>query len=164
MKKSTKSKTPAAPQATKAPAKKAVAKKAAAPATVAPAQKKAVTKKAAAPVAKPTPAPAPVKKPAAKKAPAKKKTAPVAVATTTTIVVKVDVGFGNALFLRGDGPGLSWDTGLPMVCVADDEWSATLTGGSGSILCKVLINDETWSTGEDFLVEAGTTPVLTPTF
>src|SRR5688572_5617630 len=29
----------------------------------------------------------------------------------TTITARVDVGFGNALFLRGEGAGLSWNKG-----------------------------------------------------
>jgi hypothetical protein len=29
----------------------------------------------------------------------------------TTIEAKIDVGFGNNLFVRGEGPGLSWEKG-----------------------------------------------------
>src|SRR5580698_9592233 len=38
------------------------------------------------------------------------------------IVAHVNVGWGNAIYVRGDGGGLSWDVGVPMVCVADDQW------------------------------------------
>lgn len=113
-----------------------------------------------------TPAPAKKTKLAAPKkapaAPAVKKTAPKAI--TTTISAQLDVGFGNTLYLRGDGPGLSWDKGVVMDCVADDRWSLVLSESSRPILFKFLINDETWCAGEDYLVKPGTTTEFTPVF
>ncbi len=82
----------------------------------------------------------------------------------TTISANIDVGFGNALYLRGEGPGLSWDKGVRMECVADDRWSLALGESARPFVFKFLINDETWSAGPDFTVSAGTTVTLTPTF
>jgi len=112
-----------------------------------------------------TPAPAKKSKPAAPKrpaVPAVKKTAPKAI--TTTISAQLDVGFGNTLYLRGEGPGLSWDKGVAMDCVADDRWSLVLTESARPILCKFLLNDETWCAGEDYLVKPGSSEVFTPVF
>lgn len=149
---------------TPAPATKAV------PAVKSTAKKSAAVKKEVAPVAAVKPVAKPVAtKPAAKPAaPAAKAKAPKpeskSVAVATTIVAAVDVGFGNSLLLRGEGPGLSWDAGVPMQCVADDRWSITLPETGKPVICKFLINDSTWSAGEDYTVLPGSSVVITPVF
>lgn len=128
------------------------------------------TKKTPAPAAVETkPAKAPAKSPA--KAPAKKAAAPARskpVATpeapATVISARVDVGFGNHLYLRGEGPGLSWDHGIAMDCIAADGWAATLKGAIAPVVFKVLINDLTWCTGNDYVVEPGQSVTVSPTF
>jgi hypothetical protein len=82
----------------------------------------------------------------------------------TTITARIDVGFGNALYIRGEGPGLSWDKGVLMSCVGADSWQWTVTEAARPIAFKLLVNDLTWSTGPDFTVAAGTTTALTPEF
>jgi hypothetical protein len=116
---------------------------------------------------KPSSTPAPAKKsaPAARKAPvapAVKKTAPKAV--VTTISAQIDVGFGNLLYVRGEGPGLSWDRGVLMECIGDDRWSIAIRESARPIVCKFLVNDQVWSTGEDFIAKAGAASVFTPLF
>jgi hypothetical protein len=108
------------------------------------------------PVAMLAPSPAPVAK-----------TAPAAVAkkaVKTTITARVDVGFGNALFLRGEGPGLSWEKGLAMTNVGADLWQVTLEQSARSYAFKFLVNDTTWSAGPDFTAACGTSVTLTPEF
>jgi hypothetical protein len=95
--------------------------------------------------------------------------APVAVkaevpAVVTTIVAKVDVGFGNALFLRGTGPDLSWDKGIEMLNTGSDEWMWTTTKASEDFFAKVLINDVIWSGDPDTMVKAGEKTVIVATF
>lgn len=165
MKKST-----AKPAAAKTPAPATKAE----PAVKSTAKKSAAVKKEAAPAPVAKPAGKTVAKPAVKPAaPAAKAKAPKtaapkpkskSVAVTTTIVAAVDVGFGNSLLLRGEGPGLSWDVGVPMACVADDRWSITLPESGQPIICKFLINDGAWSAGEDYTVLPGSSVVLSPTF
>lgn len=125
-----------------------------------------------------TPAPVPAKKvtsPVKAKAPAKPKAAkaPAAAPTVkttppmpllTTITAEIDIGFGNTLWLRGDGPGLSWETGLIMDCVADDKWSVTLTDAGAPVVFKFLVNDLSWSAGDDYVVKPGASVSLKPTF
>ncbi len=139
---------------------------------------KAVAKPVAKPVAARVPAPvvapvvsAPVAKPVAKvaaKAPkataSSPKEKPAAMPVTTTIVAVVDVGFGNHLTLRGDGPGLSWDVGVPLECAADDRWLITFPESGQPIICKFLINDSVWCGGEDYTVLPGASVVLSPAF
>lgn len=122
------------------PAKK-VTKKVTAKKTTA---KKEVVKKAA------------VKKTAANKASAKK--------TVTTIVVKYDVGLGNNIALRGDGPELSWETGTIMENTDADTWQWTSSSVKTAFEVKFLINDTEWSQGENFAVKPGTTSGFSPSF
>jgi hypothetical protein len=155
MKKSTKSEKPAAPQV-KPVAKKSVESSPVKKTVVAP--KKVATPKKAAPATA-------VSAPALAVA----SLTPVATTTpvtagTTTIVAKVDVGFGNNLFIRGEGPGLSWDRGVLMTCSADDQWTFSISGATRPVVFKFLLNDMTWSGGEDFSVDAGSTVVLSPAF
>lgn len=107
-------------------------------------------------------------KPAVKKtvkatAPAAKAVAPKAVATT--IIANIDVGFGRSLYLRGEGPGLSWDKGLPMDCAGADLWQIAIPGESAQpILFKILIDDSVWCAGSDFSVATGETVTVAPVF
>jgi hypothetical protein len=82
----------------------------------------------------------------------------------TTIVAAVDVGFGNALTLRGEGAGLSWDTGLALACTAADRWTIKLPAAATPLVFKFLINDSVWSGGENFTLAAGADAVFSPVF
>lgn len=107
-----------------------------------------------APTPAPTPAPAP--KPVVK--------AVATVPVVTTISARVDVGFGNALYIRGEGPGLSWDKGVRMECVGADLWQIVLAESARSFTFKLLVNDLSWSAGPDFSAACGTSVTLTPEF
>ena len=119
----------------KAPAKKTVAKKA-------PAKK--VAKKAA-------------KKSAAKKAVASKR-------SKTVVDALIDVGFGNLLYIRGDAPGLSWETGVPMDCGGPEAWSISMSDVNSSFEYKVLINDIHWESGSNNTAKPGSTTSTSPSF
>jgi hypothetical protein len=110
-------------------------------------------------------------KPAVKAAPAKKTSAPAkkkpAVTTeppATFISAKIDIGFGNHLYIRGTGPGLSWNHGLAMDCVGAGLWTVTVKHATAPVTFKVLVNDLSWSTGEDFAVEPGQSVTVVPSF
>lgn len=120
--------------------------------------KKTTTTAPAKPAARKTAAPAKAT------APAKKKTAALSESPATFISAKVDVGFGNHLYLRGTGPGLSWDHGIAMDCVAADIWTASLKHVKEPVVFKLLVNDVVWSTGNDYLVEPGQSVTVTPSF
>jgi hypothetical protein len=137
--KKTKPKAASAP----APAPKAAAKRA---------PKSAAKKKTPATVA-------PVVKPSA---PAVKPGAPAPVVTVVT--AHIDIGFGNTLYLRGQGSGLSWDRGIPLECADDNIWTITLPETALPIICKLLVNDLTWSAGSDYVVQPGSTVTIEPTF
>ena len=84
-------------------------------------------------------------------------------ATPVTIVAKYDAGWGNSLTLRGEGPGLSWNTGAPMCCVNGAEW-VWVAPAPGTVVFKVLYNDIAWSLGEDSIAGPGETATVSPKF
>jgi hypothetical protein len=130
---------------------------------VVPAAKVAVAPKPAGKVA-PKGSKPPVKKAPAKRAPAPKVEPVAPTAVLTTITAKIDIGFGNALYLRGEGAGLSWDRGTQMNCVNDDTWMLELGESVRPVIYKFLVNDLTWSAGEDYVVPAGTSVTVVPAF
>jgi hypothetical protein len=81
-----------------------------------------------------------------------------------TITAKVDVGFGNALFIRGEGAGLSWNKGTPLDCASSDTWSIVLPSVEKPLAFKLLRNDEAWSAGDDYHAAPGDTVTVTPAF
>jgi hypothetical protein len=85
-------------------------------------------------------------------------------AAGVTITAKVDVGFGNALFLRGSGAGLNWSKGTPLACVSSDTWRIVLPGADSPFAFKFVLNDTAWSTGKDYLAGPGDTVTVTPAF
>lgn len=136
---------------------------------------KKTTKKTAAPIvpAKKTAAPAkqtalPLKKSAApaKKsaAPAKKKPAVNSEPPATFISANIDIGFGNHLYIRGEGPGLTWEHGVAMDCVGANLWTTTVKNAAAPVVFKLLVNDLSWSVGNDFIAEPGQSLTVQPEF
>ena len=91
------------------------------------------------------------------------KVAPPARSASTIIEAKIDVGFGNQLFLRGQGSGLSWDRGIPLECVDSKTWRLTFPAEE-KLLFKLLLNDSVWAQGEDVVVTPGQRVEVTPAF
>ncbi|MGC6456633.1 MAG: hypothetical protein ACON39_09335 [Coraliomargaritaceae bacterium] len=154
-----------AKKTTKPAAKKTVTKTASKKAVTA-TKKKAVTKKTAVKKAAPAKKTAPKKKSAAKKvakkAPAKKKSGKALV--QTRVVARVDVGFGNALYIRGEGAGLSWEKGALMENISPYEWAFSTTRAKAPIEFKCLINDQVWAEGNNQTVPAGGSSISSPVF
>jgi len=120
------------------------------------------TTEAKAPAAKKTVgAAAPVKK---TDGPVKKKTVVSNELPATIIFAKIDVGFGNHLFIRGEGPGMSWDHGIAMDCVGAGLWTTTIKNAATPVVFKLLVNDLSWSTGPDFVAEPGQSLTIDPSF
>ena len=81
----------------------------------------------------------------------------------TTIEAKVDVGFGNNLFVRGEGPGLSWEQGVPLKCVDPQTWQLTVPAND-KLKFKLLLNDTVWAKGEDLVAAPGQRLQIAPAF
>ena len=82
----------------------------------------------------------------------------------TVVQAKIDVGFGNSIFIRGQGDGLCWNKGLPLSCIDGSVWLWTTKQAKGKLVFKLLLNDQVWAKGEDVVVEAGRKIEVVPVF
>lgn len=82
----------------------------------------------------------------------------------TLIIAKVDVGWGNSVYLRGIGGGLSWDVGVLMDNLKKDEWTWSCPASDGPITYKLVRNDLHWALGPDHIAVPGESCVVTPQF
>jgi hypothetical protein len=151
----------AAPAATPAPE-----------AAPAPAPRKRGPRKAAAP--QPPPQPPPQPEPAAEAKPAEgdSQLSPPEVSEpaisadgSTRLVVTAYIGIGNRLFIRGDGPGLSWEKGVPLSFVSIGKWRWETAEARKAVKFKLYKNDETeCSALGELSVEPGAQQDLTAVF
>ncbi|MDS4059199.1 MAG: hypothetical protein RKP73_11595, partial [Candidatus Contendobacter sp.] len=110
----------------------------------------------------PAPAPAKAEKPTA---PAKAEKPAASESVVTVVVAKYDVGHGNNMFIRGEGAGLNWESGIQMENAGNDVWVWTTNElKEGAVSFKFLINDAGWSTGDNMAAPAGETTTLYPAF
>lgn len=84
--------------------------------------------------------------------------------SVTEIEAQIDVGFGNTLFIRGQGEGLSWDKGIPLTCQNQSTWHWAAVGASEPVEFKFLLNDQRWAAGGNLKVAPGEKIRVTPTF
>ena len=60
----------------------------------------------------------------------------------TRLVVTAYIGIGNRLFIRGSGPGLSWDRGMPLTFVSIGKWRWETNDASAAVKFRLYKNDE----------------------
>ncbi len=60
----------------------------------------------------------------------------------TRLLVTAYIGIGNRLFIRGSGPGLSWDKGLPLQFVSIGKWRWETSEASAPVQFKLYKNDD----------------------
>lgn len=86
--------------------------------------------------------------------------------TVTTIRVHYDTGYGNDMYLRGSSYPFWWDSGRKMYNVNSDTWVYEIERipFGETIEFKPLINDTTWSSGENYVVTGGQTIDIYPNF
>ncbi len=73
----------------------------------------------------------------------------------TRLLVTAYIGIGNKLFIRGEGPGLSWDKGVPMQFVSIGKWGWASHEATGPVKCRLYKNDETAALSGEVSVEPG---------
>ncbi len=134
------------------------------------AETKPAPAKVSAPIAKSpvVASPAVVTKPAEIAAPVAKakvaETKPLSKASrSATIEAKIDVGFGNTLYLRGEGKGLNWNQGIPLTNVDGSTWQWSGEADE-KLKVKLLLNDAVWAKGEDLIVAPGEKVQIAPAF
>jgi hypothetical protein len=82
----------------------------------------------------------------------------------TYITALIDVGFGNKLYVRGNGSGLTWDRGLELKNEGSSQWSVVLPASRDQVSFKLLINDTTWNLGDDYTASPGSHVTVSPLF
>jgi hypothetical protein len=61
----------------------------------------------------------------------------------TRLLVTAYIGIGNRLFIRGEGPGLSWEKGAPLHFVSIGKWRWEAANVTAPVQFKLYKNDET---------------------
>ena len=82
----------------------------------------------------------------------------------TRLLTTAYIGIGNKLFIRGDGPGLSWDKGVPMQFVSIGKWGWSTQDAAGPDRVKLLKNDETAALTGELTLEPGRHTEITALF
>ena len=84
----------------------------------------------------------------------------------TTIRVHYDTGLGNTMYLRGADYPLSWNSGKAMLNIGPDTWVYEVEryDEGETFEFKPLINDQQWSSGQNFSVVGGSTVDIYPNF
>lgn len=60
----------------------------------------------------------------------------------TRLVVTAYIGIGNRLFVRGEGPGLSWDKGVALQFVSIGKWRWESSDASTPVTVRIFKNDQ----------------------
>ncbi|MDG1324720.1 MAG: hypothetical protein P8P49_03055 [Opitutales bacterium] len=83
---------------------------------------------------------------------------------TTSVVANVMIGIGNKPYLRGDGPGLSWDEGVPMNFIEIGKWAWSPSRKNASLTVQLYRNDNDPDQSGKIEVKAGEKIEITPHF
>ena len=59
----------------------------------------------------------------------------------TRLLATAYIGIGNRLFIRGEGPGLSWEKGIPLAFVSIGKWRWETTETAATVTFKLYKND-----------------------
>lgn len=83
----------------------------------------------------------------------------------TRLVTTAYIGIGNRLYLRGEGPGLSWEKGVPLQFVSIGKWRWETPDATAPIKAKLYKNDavECLRTGV-FTIQPGHQREITASF
>ncbi len=60
----------------------------------------------------------------------------------TRLIVTAYIGIGNRLFIRGEGPGLSWEKGVPLQFVSIGKWRWETNDAAAAVKFKLYKNDD----------------------
>jgi len=103
--------------------------------------------------------------PASPAKPTKRRAKPKGRSELTPIRVHYNVGMGNRITVRGDTP-FGWDCGIDAENTAADVWEFQLekVPAGKKFQLKPLINDMTYSTGDNYVGTGRQTLDIYPTF
>ncbi len=82
-----------------------------------------------------------------------------------TLTARVLIGIGNKPFIRGEGPGLSTEKGVPMEFVEIGQWRwVAPKDAAGPISLRILKNDEIPAEGDPITLKPGQALDVSPVF
>jgi len=73
----------------------------------------------------------------------------------TRLLATAYIGIGNKLFIRGAGPGLGWERGVPMQFISIGKWGWHTHEATAPVRCKLYKNDETVALGGEITLDPG---------
>ena len=82
----------------------------------------------------------------------------------TRLLVTAYIGIGNKVFIRGEGPGLSWEKGVPMEFVSIGKWSWDTPSATEPLKIQLFKNDDLAAQGEPITLPPGHHVESTPVF
>ena len=83
---------------------------------------------------------------------------------TTHLKIIYNVGYPNNLFIRGQGAGLSWEKGIALKNINENEWIWETNEIFPVCHFKLLINDVHFENGDNHEIRCGSTMEYAPTF
>lgn len=83
---------------------------------------------------------------------------------STRMLVTAYIGIGNKVFIRGDGPGLSREKGVPMEFVSIGKWSWATSHAIDPVTIQLFKNDDLAALGDPISLPAGHHVEVTPVF
>tara|TARA_B100001248_G_scaffold201492_1_gene155735 strand:- start:19808 stop:21088 length:1281 start_codon:yes stop_codon:yes gene_type:complete len=82
----------------------------------------------------------------------------------TKVIANVLTGIGKKPYIRGEGPGLSWEKGIPMDFVEIGKWQWVAPHSDQPVQCHIYKDDNIPAEGENFQLEPGEQLELSPHF
>jgi len=83
---------------------------------------------------------------------------------STSLIATAYIGIGNKLFLRGDGPGLSWEEGVPMQFLSIGKWGWSSLETDAPITCRIYKNDDEPAIDGDIVLNPAELKEISPRF
>jgi hypothetical protein len=80
------------------------------------------------------------------------------------IVAKCELGTGHAVFVRGEGGGLSWHQGERLFCIEPGVWAWFSARVGNRVSFQLLLDDLIWARGKQLTLQPGQRLDVTPDF
>ena len=82
----------------------------------------------------------------------------------TSVIANVMIGIGNKPYVRGEGPGLSWEEGAPMNFLEIGKWAWSPPRKNATVTIQIYRNDEDPDSTGKHEIKAGEKFEITPDF
>jgi len=80
------------------------------------------------------------------------------------IIARVDVGWGNSVYIRDEGGCLNWEVGVPMICSGEDRWVWNCHADQAPRQFKFLRNDRDLELGDNEVMSGADITGCSPKF